>query len=822
MPMAAVAVVAAAAGYAGASALVAAGVIAANSIGFAIAAAVIGAAVSYGLNSVLGLNSARKRSVTTEDRKQIIRSTIEARQIVYGHARVSGAMVYASSSGADLRYLHIVIALAGHPVYHIGTVWVGDVAINDADLDGDGNVVASGHKFAGKCRVRKYNGKQTTADPFLVAESTDGWSTNHVMRDTAYVYVRFEYDPDIYGNGVDDISAEVYGREIYDPRTGTTAYSTNWALCVLDYLKSDIGLACADDEIDEGSFIVAANISDELVQLDEAGTTFQSRYTCDGSFKLDEQPIDIIDKMLSAAGAPGLVYQQGRYTLHAGAYVTPSDTLTASDVAGDIEIITKPSRKDIFNSVKGTFIDPGSSWQATEFPAFYSDELIAEDGEQIWREVEYPFTIDPTRCQRLAKQLLRTERDSLTINVPVRFAGIRYSVMQRVAVYMPDLGWNGKAFVIRAWSMDPETGIVSLSMREDSPGSYAWLYDEASDQPFSPDTDLVSPLAIPAPSALSLTPTTALNSDGATVPALLAEWVPAFHAFINAYEVQWRVAPSGPWNAAQVPAPTTRYVIAPVIVGQTLDVRVRSIAGLVRSAWTGIASGYGEPDTTPPGVPVAPSVVSAIQQLVIRWTNPTDSDLAKIEIYESSTASFSDAYKQGESYTDFFVRPISAGSTRWFWLRALDRTGNASALVFVGSGTARATDTGDIVSGAVSALQVNEWTGSSSTPLLTNTITFGDSTYPLTTLLIVRVTSVGDPTSDSGEVPTITVPKIGVTIRLDGTIVEEAEVPASGSVVVPWGNPAISPGSHTITVTINPIAGASFTRVFVTLQTGKR
>ncbi|MDQ1079689.1 phage tail protein [Pseudoroseomonas cervicalis] len=817
MPAAAVAVVAAVAGYAGAGALVSAGVIAAQSIGFAIAAAVIGTAVSYGLTSILGLNSAAKRTVTSTDRKQLIRSSVEPRQVVYGRARVSGPMVYASSSGADQRYLHLVIPLAGHAVERIGTVWVGDVAINDGDLDGDGNVVAGGHQFAGKCRVRKYNGEQLAADPFLVAESTDGWSTSHILRGTAYIYLRFEYSQDAFPNGVSDISAEVLGRKVYDPRTGVTAYSNNWGLCVLDYLRSDFGLACAPDELDESSFAVAASISDEQVQLDADATQWQARYTCDGSFKLDEQPIDILDKMLSAGGAPGLIYQQGRYVLHAGAYVPPSDTLTASDLAGDMEIITKPSRKDIFNSVKGTFIDPGSNWQPTEFPAYYSNELIAEDGEQIWREVEFPFTIDPARCQRLAKQLLRTERDSLTINVPVRYAGIRYSVMQRLAVHMPDMGWNGKAFVVRAWSMDPVTGVVTLSMREDSPGSYAWLYDEAADQPFSPDTDLVSPLDIPAPSALSLTPTTALNGDGAAVPALQAEWAPALHAFVTAYEVQWRVAPAGPWSAAQVPTPTSRYVIQPVIVGQALDVRVRSIAGLVRSAWTGIVTGLGERDMTPPGAPVAPSVVSAIQQLVIRWTNPTDSDLAKIEIFESTTASFADAYKQGESVSDFFVRSVAAGASRWYWLRAVDRSGNASALVFAGAGTSRATETGDLALGAVTGLLLGDWEG-----VGTRTIPFGDSTYPLTAVAIVRVTAIGDPTSDGGENPTITVPKVQVTIELDGLVVEEATIPASGSVVVPWGNSAVAPGSHSLTITVAEQDGAFVERVFVTLQTAKR
>ncbi|EHM01165.1 hypothetical protein HMPREF9946_02240 [Acetobacteraceae bacterium AT-5844] len=738
----------------------------------------------------------------------MIRSSVEPRQVIYGRARVSGPMVYASSSGPDLRYLHLVLPLAGHRVNAITNVWINDVLISPGQIDGAG-MVTSG-QYAGRVRIRKYLGDQTAADPDLVAESTDGWTAQHVLYGVAYLYLRLEYNNDAFPSGLSNISAEVEGALVHDPRTGATGYSNNWANCLLDYLRSDYGLACADDEIDFGSFVIAANLSDEQVQLNAEGTEWQSRYTCDGSFKLDEEPIDVIEKLLTAGGG-SLVYVQGRYQLRGGAYEAPTDTLTASDLAGDLEIITKPSRKDIFNSVRGTFVDPDNSWQASDFPVWQSPTYLAQDGEEIWKDLQLPFTINGTRCQRLAKQLVLTERESLQINATLKYSAIRHSVMQTLAVTMPDLGWINKPFRIRSWKFDPVSGAVILQLREDGPGSYGWLYDEAANIPPSPDTNLISPLAIPAPTNLAVVATTALNRDGAAVPALLVTFTPAAHAFVNSHEVQWRISPSGEWNSAEVPAPTGRYVISPVIVGQAMDVRVRAIAILTRSPWTGIYTAAGEPDTTPPGQPAGGSVVGAIRQHVIRWTNATDSDLAKVEIWESDSNDLGAAYKQGESYSDYFVREIEANQTRWYWGRSVDRSGNVSGHAYLGTATSRYAETFDIADGAVSGLDVDFWNGDTvgTSWLEIMSCQVGDPTYPARVAISAEIQFQGQiivtPGGEGGD--NIDTPVGAARLLVNGVVVREVDLLGGGATIV-WGN-TIAPGVVPATVEVQSIYAAA-------------
>jgi len=494
MPPVIVAVIAAAAAYGGAYAAVSLGLaVAMTSFTAVVIGAAAGAVVAYAGNSLVASLMGPKKpsfdaSASAEDAKRTVRSEVAPRRIVYGYRRVSGPLIYAASTGDKNEYLHLVVPLADHAVQEIAAVWIGSDAILSADIGANGVVTAG--KYADKVRIKRYLGTQTTADADLIAESPDGWSSNDKLTGVAYVYVRLQFEPDLFQNGIPSISADVLGKKLLDPRTNTTSYSTNWALVIYDYLRGAHGIAATDDEIDLASIITAANLSDENVQITAAGAT-QKRYELNGTFTLDEKPLDVLERML-ACGGGALVYTAGKYRLYGGAYTTPTATLTADDLAGAVEVVTRPPRRELFNSVRGNYINNNAYWQAAPFPPVELASAITEDGEQIWRELELPLILDQTRAQRLAKQLLYRSRQGITIRVPVKYANLNLAVWQTVSVTLDDLGWSAKPFRIMSWSFTPESGIIALTMQEEQVSSYAWTYDEASAAPNFPDTTLSS------------------------------------------------------------------------------------------------------------------------------------------------------------------------------------------------------------------------------------------------------------------------------------------------------------------------------------------
>src|SRR6056297_1758030 len=206
------------------------------------------------------------------------KNAVSPQEFVYGEVRKGGPITYDETTGGTNKFLHRVITLAGHEVSEIG-----DIYINDQIVTLDSNGFVSSGDYQGKIRINKHLGDQTTADADLVSESTQ-IDSNFVGNGIAYIYVRFEYDRDAFASGIPLITADVKGKKVFDPRTQTTAYSNNAALCLRDFLTAEYGLS--DSDIDETAFQIAANECDESVTLSGGGT--EPKYTMNGIVRANQ------------------------------------------------------------------------------------------------------------------------------------------------------------------------------------------------------------------------------------------------------------------------------------------------------------------------------------------------------------------------------------------------------------------------------------------------------------------------------------------------------------------------------------------------------
>ncbi len=701
MPAAIPAVIGLVAGAYAASALTGAVILGITISSFA--AGLFGAVIASGvtmlagavLGGPLGLNKRPRQDLSSlaQDRKQSIRQPTAPRQIVYGTARVGGTMTYVFSFGPDLRYLGIVTVLATHPIAGVDGVWINDSMIPAAWIGPDGMVTEG--TYVGRCRIRIHDGRQTEADPLLVAESPDGWDAAHIGHGCAYLYIRLEFADGVFGGGLQNIGATIRGKsDILDPRTGLTGWTDNWALCVLDYMRSPLGVRCAADAIDLGSFVAAANLSDEAVVIDAAGTT-QPRYRADGVLSMAETRRANLARLLTA-GAGSLVYIQGRYRLIGGAYTSPTDTLTVGELAGEVTVVRKPPMREVFNGVKGTFIDPGRYWQAAEFPAVLGAAFEAEDGERLWRDLELPFTIDPLRAQRLARMELLRGREALTIDAPVQFRGIRYAAMQMLSVTIPGLGLAAKPMRIESLKFRAPQGgsgeagpIIVLRLREESAAAYAWSWADATIPPSPPDTTLASPLDLPAPAGLAIGEELYATRDGSGIRTrAVPSWAPIGSPFVTAYEVQWRVA-GGEWRQAPGTLGETRAAVDDLADGlHEFRVRARSLLGT--GAWATVTARIGTLAAAPPTAITGLSIQTIGGLAWLRWDRHPDIDVrigGRIEVRHTPddvAPSWIGSTGIGQAVpgdASFHVLPLKPGA---YLLKAVDaggRQAEAAAII---------------------------------------------------------------------------------------------------------------------------------------------
>jgi hypothetical protein len=411
-------------------------------------------------------------------------------QIIYGKMRVGGARIYDEATGNNNKFLHRIIAVAGHEIEAFDSIYIDDDIIT---IDGTGNVT-SPERYDGKVRILTHLGSpDQVADATLVSESSK-WTSEHRLRGIAYMYIRLEFDADTFPNGIPDITSIISGKKVYDPRTSTTSWSDNPALCLRDYLVSGYGLAEDVVNIDDDLVIAAANVADQTNTI--AGTT---RYTCNGAFTTASTPYDMISSLLTSMDG-SMWYAQGKWRMKPAYWTAPVLSLTENDLRSNINVSTRHSRRDNFNVVKGTFRGSESNWQTTDYPQVTNSAFLSADGgQESVADVDLPFTNNSVEARRIALISLERNRQQLTVSASFGLRTLEVQVGDNVTLTSDRFGWSNKEFEVVSWSFglvdeyDLQTNMVLRETAES-------IYDEVNDGIVyeRDNTNLLSPFDVPS------------------------------------------------------------------------------------------------------------------------------------------------------------------------------------------------------------------------------------------------------------------------------------------------------------------------------------
>ena len=269
----------------------------------------------------------------------------------------------------------------------------------------------------------------------------------------------------------------VKGLAVYDPRTSATAYSTNPALILRDYLTDDyFGLGYAATEIDDTSFAAAANVCDELVNLRYGGT--ENRYTCSLLFDTSRKPTDVIKDILSTMCGE-LVYVGGKWMCYAGAWRGSQGTLTEDHIHGSIRTIALASKRDLHNGAKGTFLIEATS-APVDFPAYINNTYGTADGEPLWLDLQLAGTNSCSMAQRIAKIAVEESRRQLIVQLTCDLSAYVYAPGDTVAVTHSRCNWSAKTFRVMEsrFVMDSDGKVpalrVRLTLKEHDAAIYNW------------------------------------------------------------------------------------------------------------------------------------------------------------------------------------------------------------------------------------------------------------------------------------------------------------------------------------------------------------
>ncbi|HIE1676854.1 TPA: phage tail tip protein J-related protein, partial [Proteus mirabilis] len=359
----------------------------------------------------------------------------------------------------------------------IGKIWLGDDLI---ETFGEYTVHEVKHLWLKSLKITapvvevELHNSREDVDPFML-KNCPSWKEDMIGRGLAWLRVTLTFDQEKFPYGLPNVKCEVWGKHLFDPRTGQTEWSNNGALVILDYYRHY--LKVPDTDIDFDSFKQAADLCDEKVSLPEGG--FESRYTLNGAYDLNESPSSVLEAMHKCINAEP-TFTAGKHGIQIGAYYGPAiKTITESQLIGTVTCTPETGLKDATNAVYGTFIDAEQLYTKTDFTPVIVDEWVKEDGLEIRENIDYRFVTSPYQAQRLARQYLRKKKAGRRVQLTMNLDGYAYRPGEVVLLALPSLGISGLEFRIAEWSFHALDG-VALTLEEDG----AYLYEDVIGKPF--------------------------------------------------------------------------------------------------------------------------------------------------------------------------------------------------------------------------------------------------------------------------------------------------------------------------------------------------
>jgi hypothetical protein len=554
--------------------------------------------------------------------------------IIYGQMRVGGNQVFVTTTGAT----------------NESTLYIDDKAHDDAFYDG--NVA-----------LESAVGTHTQAVNATLQAAYPSW--DDAMHGTAYAYVQITYNRDIFQT-VPLITMLVKGKKLFDPRDGTTAYSTNPALVIYDLLtNSDYGLGIDAKFIDRLSFYDAANWADT------------NSITFNGILRTQENALDIIEKcLLNMRGT--IVDTDGQYKLKIYKFDPPVMKLNDNDVIDNSFQYNLAPWSGVPNKLKVKYIDVDENYVVSEFD-FADEPTVTSDGIERQNELNLIGTADYQQATDLATYYYERQRLNITYSMTVGNRGIALEPGDIFSMTHPLPAWTDQLCRVVEISYNPNYTASVIFVEE-----LAALYDRKlnvlSHTQYS--GDFPNPQANSTIGVITVTEETRYESPSSyeariTFTRLKCEFTKPSNEFWDYAEV-W-ISVDGGVNYTHKQDTTGTFYIDPAEEELTYYIKLASvnihgvreaIADLSATTASVVGSGLTPPDVSNFEVSTTADTIN------MRWDAVDDIDLIGYEIRDGAdwASGIVVAFIKSISYS--LVGLVPGGHT--FLIKAKDSRGNYS------------------------------------------------------------------------------------------------------------------------------------------------
>ena len=420
-----------------------------------------------------------------------------------------------------------------------------------------------------------------TATAALVALSA-GWTTAHKLNGICTLVI--EYTKSELLNGEPQPLVIVKAKKCYDPRDGTTAWTTQPALHAYDQLTNNLyGLGLDSSKIDGASFGTGATLGETTNtnhddsksgdQYHEAATTVDL-FGFNGVMSTDTPIVKRLDKInFNMRGH--IAWYGGKYHLvNEQTSETSSFTFDEDNITGSFNVTELPAN-DKYNTVFYEFNDAALNYTTNMVRSASATFLSNDNGIVSERIVNNIYETDKYRAKNRAATILKKSREGIRVSLQCNDrAAMNLTVGEIVDITRDSQGWTNKLFRITMMTISM-TGLVSCNLEEYESTVYDWAVSVEDNRP--DDTTLPDPFTIGDGGTPTAADSQLIQDDGTATNRLYISFTAATDVFVEGYEAQYRHDTD---NWVTLPnlngRTTTDFYIDNVVEGQDYDVRIRS------------------------------------------------------------------------------------------------------------------------------------------------------------------------------------------------------------------------------------------------------
>lgn len=505
------------------------------------------------------------------------RGSLENIPVIYGQRRTGGIVNFKGVEGNTNEYLWIEFILAEGECEDIVMMYL------------DGNEYTDS-KYSGLVTLTKYLGTDAqTADANLVAKFAD-YDTNDRGRGLCKAVVSLKYDQE---NLPREPKFEflVQGKTLYDTRTTSTAYSTNPALALYDYLTNaryGAGYKISSSQLVAADFNSAANYCETQIELYSGAGSNTDYYQMNGVIDTGKNVRKNIIEMLNSFNAH-LVPEGNLYRLiveqdEASVLSLDSDNIIDSSVTYAINDV-----KERYNEIVVDYPNEENNYLDDQFIEQDATLLAADNSIESQKRIKNYLDVNQYRMGHFGRIVLKKSRQGIAVGLTVNESGFEVLPGAIVDVTLSEPGWSAKKFrVLKIKEL--EGGNIAMNLLEHEATVYDRTVPVAAPTP--PDTYLPDPFSVAQVSGLSAASgisNVITASSGDLVARILLSWTALGDVFVTHYEIRAKLSSSSDWQfqAPAIGQTTTQQYVIGFDDGDLVDLQVRAVNSRgVFGAWS--------------------------------------------------------------------------------------------------------------------------------------------------------------------------------------------------------------------------------------------